>query len=394
MQARPWRTKLIMMAIAGLLVQNAYGAGAKSTGKSPMAGDCPLNPMSSRVIDVKHPPYNAKGNGIEDDTDAIQDAVNSARGGDTVLIPPGTYKVKAYRSGKAYGIRLKSDMTLRMASGAVLKATPTDSENYSIVMIAEASNVNVIGGVLEGERGSHRGTGGEWGMGLNIKQSNHVVVEGVTARECWGDGFYVCGGSKDVTLCRITADSNRRQGISIVSADGVVVRNSTFKNTAGTLPECGLDLEPNQGEVVKNVTITGNTFTGNSGGGIAAGQRSGSIIADIIIDGNKIIGNGANPANGTRGIWIVGASGMNIRNNLIQDNRGIGIQVTDGARNITITRNTITGTLAKSIPRKYGGGEGIQLYKVEGNHVSGNTLSGNQGPNIQDAAPSGTNSID
>jgi hypothetical protein len=49
------------------------------------------------VFNVKAPPYNAKGDGLTDDTTAIQGAINTAKGanGGIVFLPPGTYLVSS-----------------------------------------------------------------------------------------------------------------------------------------------------------------------------------------------------------------------------------------------------------------------------------------------------------
>jgi hypothetical protein len=50
------------------------------------------------MINVKEPPYNAVGNGIADDTAAIQAAIDACRSGvprNTVYLPPGRYKITA-----------------------------------------------------------------------------------------------------------------------------------------------------------------------------------------------------------------------------------------------------------------------------------------------------------
>jgi hypothetical protein len=83
---------------------------------------------------------------------------------------------------------------------------------------------------------------------------------GVTAKECWGDGFCVSGASQ-VTLCGVTADHNRRQGLSITGVDSMVVRNSLFARTGGTLPEAGIDIETQHGIV--EYLSSGNTVSGN-----------------------------------------------------------------------------------------------------------------------------------
>ncbi|NJN00443.1 MAG: right-handed parallel beta-helix repeat-containing protein, partial [Aquincola sp.] len=73
-----------------------------------------------------------------------------------------------------------------------------------------------------------------------------MLVEGqspLALTKMWGDGFYV-EGAKDTKFCGVTADNNRRQGLSIVEANGVLVTDSVFKNTRGTRPSAGIDLEP------------------------------------------------------------------------------------------------------------------------------------------------------
>lgn len=107
--------------------------------------------------------------------------------------------------------------------------------------------MNILGGTLEGDRNKHVGTSGESGMGIYVASSQNIVIEGVTTKECWGDGFYIGGsaGCQNVTFCNVTGDHNRRSGLSAVSVSGLMIRNSTFRNNRGTLPEAGINLEPN-----------------------------------------------------------------------------------------------------------------------------------------------------
>ena len=91
----------------------------------------------------------------------------------------------------------------------------------------------------------------------------------------WGDGFYV-QDAEDVRFCGVTADANRRQGLSIIQADGLLVLNSVFKNTHGTRPAAGIDFEPDKEEQeITNVRIVGSKFLDNEGGGITvAGKKA------------------------------------------------------------------------------------------------------------------------
>ena len=43
-------------------------------------------------------------------------------------------------------------------------------------------------------------------------------------------------GVKDTKFCGVIADNNRRQGLSIVEADSVLVTDSVFRNTHGPRP--------------------------------------------------------------------------------------------------------------------------------------------------------------
>lgn len=300
--------------------------------------------------------------------------------GGTLLVPDGIYRINAILNNNQ-GLQLRSNMTFRMSSGAVLKAIPNSSSAYSILMLPRVTNVNIIGGTLEGDRSTHTGTGGESGMGIFVASSHNVYVEGVTAKECWGDGFYIGGsaGSTNITLCNVVGDHNRRQGLSVVYADGVVVKNSTFKNTQGTLPEAGIDIEPNAGETVANMQILGCTFTNNSGGGIQNGlalaDRGIAFVKNILIDGNVMVGNGFNAANGHTGgggVEISNTAGHRVTNNVMRDNKNWGLRLRDEADSTIVTGNTITGTQ----------GDGIYLdptitnYTITGNTITGNTRYG------------------
>lgn len=150
------------------------------------------------------------------------------------------------------------------------------SPYYALLTIRDIANVWVVGGTLEGERDRHKGKSGQGGMGLSIlKGAKHITVIGVTSNKMWGDGFYV----KDAEDVRsVTADFNRRQGLSVIHADGVLVLNSVVKNTRGASqrrhrfgarPGIARDQE------IKNVRIEGSKFINNAGGGIiVAGKQA------------------------------------------------------------------------------------------------------------------------
>lgn len=249
------------------------------------------------------------------------------------MIPDGVYMIDAVA-----GISVGSDTTLRLSSGAIIKAIPNDNTRYSILRINQASNVTVIGGTLIGERDEHKGVDGEWGMGIHMRGASNVVIDGVTVKNTWGDGFYINQRSRNIELCSVTAENNRRQGMSITSADGVKILNSTFKNTQGTQPQAGIDIEPNENNTVSNVKILNSQFINNKGTGIiiyAGKTKKDRFTKNILIEGNYI------SSNSVGGIAVVGSSGNNIINNIIKNNPKYSIRLHDNTNENSVTKNII-----------------------------------------------------
>ncbi|HSB59503.1 MAG TPA: glycosyl hydrolase family 28-related protein [Methyloceanibacter sp.] len=255
------------------------------------ARGCATAPRSPLVVNVQD--KGAKGDGRSDDTDAIQAAIDEVGGtGGTVLVPGGTYMVDVV--DKKRRLALRSDMTLKLAKDAILKAIPNDSRKYSVLSISDVSNVAVVGGTIEGDRAEHQGKAGEAGMGIRIARgAEDITISGVTSRKMWGDGFYV-EGAKNTKFCAVSADNNRRQGLSIVEADGVLVTDSVFSNTHGTRPSAGIDLEPDQpSQKIVNIRIQNSKFLNNAGPGIEIAGKRGAVakveLAKNVFKGNRPI---------------------------------------------------------------------------------------------------------
>jgi hypothetical protein len=184
-------------------------------------------------------------------------------------------------------------MTFKMHPQATLKMFPTNKPHYTVLRISDAQDVTVTAGTIVGDRRTHKGKGGEWGMGIfNMKGSERVTISNVRARELRGDGFHI-SDAEDVALCAVRAERNRRQGLSIIHGNRILVTRSLFRDTQGTRPAAGIDLEPdNPKQTISNVRIERSKFINNEGGGIMiAGKKA--RVSRVQIQNNEF--DGARP---------------------------------------------------------------------------------------------------
>lgn len=367
------------------------------------------NEFNDRGVNVKW--FGAVGDGVADDTKAIQAAIDSlGKIGGTILIPNGIYMIKAdapeqkaatYLSD-AGGISVPSNTTINLAPGAELKAIPTDEGAYNVIRLVGVHDVIISGGKIMGERDLHTpkigptNTVGEWGYGIALQGSSNIVIRDISLTDFWGDGINIQAGVDEKTICQnvtidnVICDNNRRQGMSIEALEHGIVRNSIFKNTVGTAPACGIDLEPAYDVIVNNdiliennqflnndncgllvtrancnkqIKVKDNYFVGNSGNPMAA-QLFAQLGDDILIENNDFLGND----NCYYGISVKQFNNVNVINNQLKDAgftsdgdlidgvitsnqfimtkliKNITFQLSDGSRNFTISNNIFNGT--------------------------------------------------
>jgi polygalacturonase len=113
----------------------------------------------------------------------------------------------------------------------------------------------------------------EWRMCLALRGCANVQILGLTLRDSGGDGIYIDGGKRnpcrEIHIRDVTCDNNYRQGISVISVDGLLVENSRFNNTWGTPPSSGVDIEPDDpDQKAKRIVFRNCRFEDNYGDGI------------------------------------------------------------------------------------------------------------------------------
>jgi len=115
---------------------------------------------------------------------------------------------------------------------------------------------------------------GEWRHGIAIWESTDITIEGLTVRDCGGDGVYI-GQFSSKTVCEniilrnLVIEDNHRQGVSVISVRDFLMESCTVRGTKGTPPMAGIDFEPNGGLYgFTGCVIRDCIFEGNAGAGI------------------------------------------------------------------------------------------------------------------------------
>ena len=307
-----------------------------------LSGGCKAATVSRQrggtCIDVRA--RGAKGDGISDDTSSFQQAIDALPDdGGTVHVPAGNYAIDATRN-----IRLRSRMHLELAAGAALVAIANAADRAYVVLIQDATDVEVSGGSIRGERARHLGSTGEWGHGLTVRGASRVSIHDIRISDCWGDGISIGANpsrpgrpvapSEDVVVSRVACTGNRRQGLTIGRSRRVQVLDSEFSNTYGTPPAAGIDVEPDSGDPPDNtgardVLILRCRVHDNHGPGIQVFKRT----RGVRIEQCELHDNG------NCGVLVVSANDTTILSNRMRGNRHQDVEVRGGSSGLLVRGN-------------------------------------------------------
>jgi hypothetical protein len=175
--------------------------------------------------------FGAVGDGVTDDSAAIQAALDSGK--PNVVFPPG--KVYLVR-GKGNGTnavpdspcRVRSNTTLWM-DGATVKLAPNQAAFTCVFHLFNVKDVTFKGGKIDGNKATHTVSGNQHqngGLhGIMIDGGQRLSFYDLELVDCYVDGMLIHNGATDVTIERMKALRNRRQGISITKMTGLVCRH-------------------------------------------------------------------------------------------------------------------------------------------------------------------------
>lgn len=257
------------------------------------------------TINVKN--YGANGDGVTDDSRAIQNAFNATKSGDAIVIfPKGTYKIST-----SLKIQNNGSLTIK-GDGSVI--TPVGTGGYSIVNITQNTTAtsNIEDLTINGQyttqsqwgltnwnkRILNNGldiTGGNanitnckleniWGNGIRFLQSGSIIMNGVVINnvgghwyqnntyDAFGDAIYIGDRSNitNVTINNVQAvgkTDDRTNAKNNLSRIGIAVENLkkgysdtktmiTVTNSSFTNYERSIHVEGNLGSVIFNISNT------------------------------------------------------------------------------------------------------------------------------------------
>ena len=234
---------------------------------------------AQRVYDVCD--FGARGNGVHTDSPAINAAIEQAtrEGGGTVKLPAGVYP--------CYSIRMKSNITLLLDSGAIVKAAmPTAEETYdlpednpsqyqdfghshwknSLIWGIGLRNVAIIGkGKIDGSGVLSRGRPMLNGLpvankAVALRDCQQVRITDIEMLNC-GHFALLLTGVDSLMIERLTIDTNR-DGIDIDCCENVRIRDcrvNTLNDDAIVLKTSyGLNrLKPTANVIIENCHVSG-----------------------------------------------------------------------------------------------------------------------------------------
>lgn len=205
----------------------------------------------------------------------------------TIFIEEGNYQVSATQKIQKV---LRVPSRTKVIINGTISLAPNNLTNYYILYL-NGDNIHIHGrGSIVGDKFTHKGTTGEWGMGIDLYQCSNVIISDLTIKNCWGDCIYVGGESRNVRINNCLLDNGRRQGISITSGSNIQIDNCIITNVAGTAPQYAIDVEPNKGDAVSDVKIENVKAVNCVGGYLVYGKAKNAIIKNVSIKGSSVIG--------------------------------------------------------------------------------------------------------
>lgn len=192
--------------------------------------------------------YGAKGDGVTDDTAAINDAI--------MACPNVVFLNKTYMIDAAVSVLPQDGTHLILSEGTVLKGIAPVPDTFSrIIYVLDKSNVIIEGGKIDGGR-TLSTDHAQHAHGVSIETGTDVIIRDMHITGCKGDGIYIGSHyvdefwttvypSQNVVVDNCEIEYCGRNGISPVACEGLRISNCVIHGIIGENPQAGIDIEVN-----------------------------------------------------------------------------------------------------------------------------------------------------
>ncbi|KGU86305.1 putative Ig domain-containing protein [Pseudomonas mediterranea] len=325
--------------------------------------------------------FGAKGDGITDDTAAIQAAIDAAAaaGGGEVYVPAGTYIVSGGEEPSDGCLMLKSNVHLYgdgMGETTVKVADGSDTKITGVIRSAygeETHDFGISQLTIDGNRDHTTGKIDGWFNGYIPGEEGYdsnVTIDSVEIKDCSGYGFDPHEQTVNMVIKNSVSHGN---GLDGFVAD--FLSDSTFENNVA------YDNDRHGFNVVTSThdfTLTNNVAYDNGGNGIVVQRGSENIPSpsNITITGGEVYGNGA------EGVLIKLSSEVTVTGVDIHDNASAGVRIY-GSNHVeildnTLNNNSLGGAVPEIIIQSYDDTLGVsgKYFNGSDNTIQGNLISG------------------
>ena len=241
-----------------------------------------LAQSSGKVFNVKE--FGARGDGVSDDTAAIQKAINTAPDRSTIYFPAGTYDVANFSVKNRSGLSLIGDernSVIRQKTGAARIATFERSSNIVITKLAfDANGIHSYGGVV-------------FYAAKEVLIENNTFIDSAPKHNRAGDHYSFVFGkgaepSRDVKIINNTIEYLQ---LEVDHSQNVIIQGNTVKGAIGT-SGIGIFTVGNDA-IAEDYLIKGNTVIDPPGAGFHVVTDPPSsrncVFRRITLEGNRVI---------------------------------------------------------------------------------------------------------